>query len=189
MPSTAAPFGFEPVYLPSGPMYAQAFPDGIASAYGTAIYSGQPVILNTNGTLTAGTTNADILGIFAGVTYTPTGGRPILSPYWPASATYEAGSCTAYAYTDPMTVYRVQSDATLAATAVGDQADVSNVSNGSVYTGRSTCTLGTLKGNGVQGQFRVINLALEPGNAWGDTYVNVHVQIARHQYIAVKVAI
>jgi len=191
MSAVNAPFGFKPIYHPSGLIRAQAFPDGIASTYGTAIYAGMPVILNTNGTITAGTSNADILGVFAGVQYTPAGGgRPIIQPNWPAAATYDAGTCTAYVYTDPDIVYKVQADGSVAATARGDQADVSNVSNGSVYTGTSQSTLSaSLKGVGVQGQFRIIDLFLDPGNAWGDAFTVVNVQIARHQYISNKVAV
>lgn len=191
MSATNAPFGFKPIYHPSGMVRAQAFPDGIASAYGTAIFSGQPVILNTNGTITAGTANADILGIFAGVQYTPAGGgRPILQPNWIAGATYDAGTMTAYVYTDPDIVYKVQADGSVALTARGDQSDVSNVSNGSTYTGTSQATLSaTLKGVGVQGQFRILDLFLDPGNAWGDAFTVLNVSIARHQYISNKTAI
>lgn len=191
MSATSAPFGFKPVYHPNGQIRQEAFADGIASGYGTAIYAGMPVILNTNGTITAGTTNADIIGIFAGVQYTPTGGgRPIIQPYWPASATYDAGTCTAYVYTDPEIYFRVQADGSLALTSRGDQADVSNVSGGSTYTGLSSSTLSaTLKGVGVQGQFRVIDLWQSPDNAWGDSFTQVIVQIARHQYISNKTAI
>lgn len=191
MSLTSAPFGFRPIFHPSGLIRAQAFPDGIASAYGSALYMGMPVILNTNGTITQGTAAADILGVFAGVSYIPSGGgRPIYQPNWVASTAYDAGTMMAYVYTDPDIVYDVQADGSIAATAVGDQADVSNVTNGSSYTGMSQATLSaTLKGAGVQGQFRIIGLQLTPDNAWGDTYTKVQVQVARHQYISNKTAI
>lgn len=187
---TAGPFGFKPIWHPSGQIRAQVFQDGIASGYGTAIFSGMPVILNTNGTIVAGTAAADIVGIFAGVQFTPAGGgRPILLPNWVAGSTYDAGTCQVSVYTDPDIVYKVQTAATMAVTARGDQADVSNVSNGSTYTGTSQATLGSVVGAGVQGQFRILELFLEPGNAWGDPFVNLQVSIARHQYISNKVAV
>lgn len=189
MSTTSAPYGFRPIWHPSGVIRPMAIQNGIASAYGTAIYTGQPVILNTNGTLTAGTAAADLAGVFAGCQYTPSGGRPTFSPYWPASQAYDSSEeMWAFYYADPALVYAVQADGSLAATAVGDQADISNATaNGSGY---SQATLSsTLAGAGVQAQFRIIELFSAPNNAWGDTYTQVAVQIARHQYVSNKVAI
>jgi hypothetical protein len=191
MSAVNAPFGFRPAYGPNGLIRAQAIPDGILSTYGTAIFSGQPVTLNTNGTINAAAAAADILGVFAGCQYVPAGGgRPIFAPNWVAGTAYDPGTCVAYVYSDPEIVYEVQADGAIPATAVGDQADFSNTTAGSLFTGLSACTLSaTLKGVGVQGQFRIVNRSLDPFNAWGDAFTWVQVQIARHQYVAVKVAI
>lgn len=185
MSATSAPFGFRPVYHPSGLDRAKNYT--IASAYGTAIYKGDPVILNTNGTVTIGTAAADLLGHFDGVEYTDSTGKPTWSNYWPAATV--ATEITAWVWDDQDIVYDVQSSGSIAATAVGDQADVNNIS-GSSSTGLSTSTLNsTLAGAGSQGQYRILGLSPYPDNAWGDAYTIVRVQLARSQFIANKVAV
>lgn len=189
MSTTSAPYGFRPVWHPSGIIRPLALQNGITSGYGTALYTGQPIILDTNGTFTIGTVTNDLFGIFAGVQYTPTGGRPTYSPYWPASATFDSSEeMVCYYYNDPGLVYSVQADGSLAATSVGAQSDFTNTTaNGSGY---SQCTLASaVETAGQQGQFRIIQLANYPNNAWGDTYTQVFVQIAQLQYIANKVSI
>ncbi len=188
MPAVSAPFGFRPSYSPIGFDRAKRYP--IAAAYGTAILKNQPVILNTNGTITAGTAAADLLGVFAGCEYVDATGKPNVSPNWPAGQTVLAGTQpVGWVYDDPENVYEVQADATLALTSIGDQADVSNAAAGSTVTGMSQATLGALAGAGAQAQFRIVGLALNQDNAWGDLFPVVQVKIARHQFIANKVAI
>lgn len=186
MSATLAPFGFRPADHPTG--NARAKPYTIASAYGTAIYKYSPVILNTNGTITIGTTAADLIGVFAGVEYTDSTGKPTWSNYWPASTT--ATNITAYVWDDPDLIYDVQANGSVAQTAVGDQADVVNPGNGSTSTGLSSAALNsTLAGAGVQAQFRIVGFNRDPNNAIGDTYTVVQVQLARSQFVANKVAI
>lgn len=188
MPSTSAPYGLIARYHAGGGIVRPvALVGGIASAYGANIFKNQPVLLNTDGTLNAVTTAADFMGAFVGVQYNDTNGIFVTSDFWPTGTT--ATNITAYYLNDPQIVYAIQSDATLAATAVGDQADVSNFTAGSTTTGLSACTLGTLKGVGNQGMLRIVGRELTEDNAWGDTYVNVLVQVARHQYISNKVAV
>ena len=189
MSTTSAPYGLRPIWHPSGIIRPTALAGGIASAYGTAIYTGQPVILNTNGTLTAGTAAADLAGVFAGCQYTPSGGRPTFSPTWPASQAYDANEeMWAFYYSDPSLMYAIQADGSLAKTAVGDQADISNATaNGNGYSQATLST--TLAGAGVQAQFRIMQLFSGPDNVWGDTYTQVVVQIARNQFVSNKVAI
>jgi hypothetical protein len=189
MSAVSAPFGFRPAYSPIG--FDRAKKYTIASAYGTAILKGQPVILNTNGTITAGTAAADILGIFAGCEFIDASGKPNVSPNWPAAQATLAGTVpTAWVYDDPENVYEVQADGSIAQTAIGDQADVSNAAAGSTVTGQSQATLSaTLGGVGVQAQFRIVGFALNQDNAPGDAFTVVQVKIARHQFISNKVAI
>lgn len=186
MSATSSPFGFRPADNPTGT--SRSKPYTIASAYGTALYKYNPVILNTNGTITAGTTGADLLGIFAGVQYTDSTGKPTWSNYWPASTT--ATSITAYVWDDPDLIYDVQANGSVAQTAIGDQADCVNPTSGSSSTGLGSSGLNsTLAGAGSQGQFRIVGFNLDPNNAVGDAYTTVQVQLARSQYIANKVAI
>jgi hypothetical protein len=59
----------------------------IASGYATKIFRGDPVIINTGtGKLEQASSNTvNVAGIFDGCVYTPVGGTPIWSPFWPAA--------------------------------------------------------------------------------------------------------
>lgn len=193
MSSTSAPFGMNPIRMKSGRFMAVPFaiPGGIASAYGSDIYYGSPVILNTNGTLTIATTNADIIGVFAGCQFVPSS-TGLMTPQknWVASATYVAGTMVAYVWNDPDIIYEIQSNGSIAATAVGDQADFVNPGTGNSTLGTSTAQISsTLTGVGVQGQLRIEGISNRQDNAWGDAYTIVEASIARHQYVANKVAV
>jgi hypothetical protein len=108
-----------------------------------------------------------------------------VSNYWPANTAYQAGTCVAYFYNDPLIVYEVQADGSLAQTAVGDQADLSNTTAGSATTGLSACTLSTtLAGAGASAQMRIVDLAPYPDNAWGDAFTIVRVTINEAQFQA-----
>ena len=95
MSSTNAPFGLRPAYHPSGLDRATALADGIASAYSTAILKGQPVKMDTSGTIVVAAAGDAFLGAFSGVEWTDTTGRRRVSNYWPASTAYQTGSCIA----------------------------------------------------------------------------------------------
>lgn len=198
MSTTAAPFGMQPVipsyYKGVSGVTPEAITSGIASAYGTAIYENSPVILNTSGNIVIGTTAADFYGSFAGVRYVPTGGGlQVQSNQWTAAATYVAGTMWTYVYSDPTLIYKMQSNGSLAQTAVGDQADFINPGTGSTTTGQSSAAISSsLAGAGVQAQLRIIGLFQGQdtgGNAWGDAFTIVLVQNARHEYVANKTAV
>lgn len=191
MSTVSAPFGMVPRYSQLGPVRPQAYPYGIASGYGSALYKGMPVTMSTAGTIVQATTAQDIMGVFAGWEGVDNTGRFITSNQWAASQAYNAGEVmNAYIWQDPSIVFSIQCDGSLAQTSIGDQADFSNITAGSTVTGYSAATISsTLKGAGVQGQLRIIELDLLQNNAWGDAFTVVHVQIARLQYVANKVAI
>jgi hypothetical protein len=183
MSSTNAPFGMRPAFHPSGLDRASALADGIASAYSTAILKGQPVKMDTSGTIVVAAAGDAFLGCFSGVEWTDTTGRRRVSNYWPASTAYQTGSCIAYFYNDPNIVYEIQAAGSLAQTSVGDEADLSNTTAGSTTTGLSACTLSTtLAGSGNSAQMRILNLAPYPDNAWGDSYTIVRANIAKYQF-------
>lgn len=193
MTATAAPFGLSPVRHITGGIVPppRAIPDGVASAYGSNIPFGAPVILATNGTLTIATTAADIIGVFAGIQYVVNATSLLtIQPNWVASTTYLAGTCTAYVYDDPGIIYQMQSNGSLAAAAVGDQADFVNPGSQNSTTGYSVAALSSsLAGAGVQAQMRIVGLVPRIDNAWGDSFTIVETMIARHQYVANKLAV
>lgn len=183
MSSTSAPYGF----IPITDAYT-ARPYKITASYATKISKYQPVVLDTAGVIQAGAAASDLLGVFQGVEYTDANGKPTFVTEWPTGGVTGATNITAWVWDDPRTEYSVQADGSIALTAIGDQADISNATaNGA---GLSQATLSsTLKGAGVQGQFRIMDFDHAIDNAAGDSYTRVIVKLARHQYVSNKVAI
>jgi hypothetical protein len=188
MSATNAPFGLRPAFHPSGLDRAQALAGGIPSAYNTDILKGQAVLyVAGSGVIEPVNATGDALsGAFAGVEWTDTTGRRRVSNYWPANTAYQTGSCVAYFYNDPNIVYEIQADGSVAQTAIGLDANLSNFAAGSNVTGLSQATLSaSILSTGVQGQVQVLDLAPYVDNAWGDAYTIVRVQVARRQISAV----
>jgi hypothetical protein len=185
MSATSAPFGLRPAFFPTGLERAQAIANGITSGYTSDILKGQPVKYMTTGVVQPVTGTEAFAGAFAGVEWTDTTGRRRVSNYWPANTAYQTGSCVAYFYNDPLIVYEIQADGSVAQAAIGDNANLSNLANGSNVTGLSQCTMSaTLTGTSTYGQLRIVDLAPYPGNDWGDAYTIVRVQIANHQFVS-----
>lgn len=180
MSSVNAPFGLRPVYHPSGVIRQERLVNGIASGYGTAIYSGQPIKPTTTGTLIATATGADnTIGIFQGVEYT-SAGKFFVSPYWPASQTYDNdGLMEVYYTSDPQIIYEVQADGSVAQTKLFETANLSAI-GGNTTTGLSTATISATTTGASAGTFQVVGLAGYPDNAWGDTYTIVRVKISTY---------
>ena len=209
MSATSAPFGLRPAFHPSGLDRAQALANGITSGLAVNILKGQPVVYTTaatvgstgatNGTIipagtpgnSAATSGYQVAGAFAGVEWTDTTGRRRISNYWPASTAFVTGSCVAYFYNDQNIVYEIQSDATLAQTAIGNEYNFSNITAGSTTTGLSQATLAAASAqtNGTQGQMRVVDIAPYVDNAWGDAYVIVRVTLPYSQFVAATTAV
>jgi hypothetical protein len=188
MSATSAPFGLRPAFHPSGLDRAQALAGGIPTGYASDILKGQAVLyVAGSGVIEPVNATGDaVSGAFAGVEWTDTTGRRRVSNYWPANTAYQTGSCVAYFYNDPNIVYEIQADGSVAQTAVGLDANLSNFAAGSNVTGLSQATLSaSILSSGVQGQVQVLDIAPYPDNAWGDNYTIVRVQVARRQIAAV----
>ena len=189
MSATSAPFGLRPAFHPSGLDRAQALANGIVSAYANNILKGQPVKYVTGGTIEEVTGTEAFVGAFDGVEWTDTTGRRRVSNYWPALTAYQTGSCIAYFYNDPNIVYEIQADGSVAQTAIGDEANFTNLTAGSTTTGLSQCTLNaTPVGANNVGQMRIVDIAPYPGNDWGDAYTIVRATVAEHQFAQVRVS-
>ena len=138
MTTLSAPFGLRPAFHPSGLDRAQALAGGIATGHTTNIFKGQPITyVQATGTIVEVTTTGAFSGAFAGVEWTDTTGRRRVSNYWPANTAYQVGSCIAYFYNDEKIVYEIQADATVAQTAIGNEANFSNLGAGNTYVGLS----------------------------------------------------
>jgi hypothetical protein len=183
MSATAAPFGLRPVYHPTGNVRLDQYT--IAAAYTTAIFKGDPVILNANGTVTVGTASAALLGVFQGCEYLDSTGKPNYSNFWPGTASCTEINC--YVCTDLETVYEVQAgvqNTPLTITVIGDESDLNTYAAGSTSTGMSICSIlmTTLAGAGNQKQWRIIGVAPYPDNAIGDLYPIFRVTLANSQF-------
>lgn len=192
MPSVLAPFGLRPVsHMGGGQIRTEEFT--ITSAYATAIYYGSAIRFHTDGTLILGTNSGAIGGVFAGVEYVDSTGRPQTKRHWAAST---AGTnIRAYAWIDQDIVYEIQADATLT------QADVFEAGNlaatgangyddGNTLTGWSEASLSAAAVTSSIAQFQVLGAGRDPANLITDTYPIVRVRISQHQlYGATSAAI
>ena len=191
MSAISNPYGLQPIYSPGGGRVPLTAINGaIASGYSSAIGFGTPVQMNTSGQLIQATTSSDIWGVFMGVEYyTPGSTLEVKRNNWLANATYTAGTCIAYVVQDPNTQFVIQSNGSIAAGNIGNEANFVNP-GGVNGLGFSTAQINSsLVGNGVQGQLRILNVSQSPLSAWGDNYTDVIVEIAQWQTRANKVAV
>jgi hypothetical protein len=154
----------------------------VSAGYATTILKGQPVKMNTAGYIEVAGAGDAFLGAFAGVEWTDSTGRRRVSNYWPANESFLVGSVVAYFYSDPNIVYEIQTDGTVAQSAIGGEADLSNTTAGSSTTGLSQATLSNSVAGSGTAQMRIIDLAPYPDNAWGDAFVIVRATIAESQF-------
>lgn len=192
MVATLNPFGMRPAYSPQGMAAARGIVGGIASGYASNILKYQPVALNASGNIVAAAATGDIYGIFAGVTWTDAQGIPQSADSWTAGTVYTGGAASpvyTWVWDDPNSVFSIQADGALASS-VGGQVNFSNITAGSTTTGLSaaTASAASLTTSG-QAQLRIVALDPSIGNAWGDAFTIVQVQIAQSQYVANKVAV
>ena len=186
MPSTSAAFGLRPAFSPSGIIRPVAMT--IESGYNANILQFQPVKIGASGTIeAAAATEAAIVGTFMGVEFTDTDGRRRVSNKWTAGTS--ATDIVAYVTTDPSIVYEIQADSSLVVGDIGTQMDFDSVTAGNTTVGLSQAMLDVAsKTTSGSALCRVVNLAPEINNAWGDAYTIVQVQISEHQFVADKAA-
>lgn len=192
MSSTASPFGLRAVIKEGGTPVSLLAAGTIASGYGTAIGSGDPVKLLAGNLVRAVGTNAGdatggIIGMFDSVTYLDSNGKPVKTNYWVASTV--ATNIIAYYVRDPYTIFEVQANATLAASSIGSELDfvspTQNALTGLSTTAADASTLST----GAQRLLRIVGLTPGVDNAWGDSFPIIQVQIAKHQWVTPVVGV
>lgn len=176
MANVDAPAGFRPLrHLGGGTARANEY--DIASAYGSNIFTGDTVLLATDGTIQLATNGTRILGVFGGVKYTESDGEMKFSRYWPASTV--SSDAKALVYDDPLITFGVQCATSITATEVGGLADHVSTT-GNTLTGQSAMELSGTTGTGSAG-FRVLGLVKRPDNAYG-VNVDLEVQIFEHEF-------
>lgn len=178
---TYAPQGVQPVMHPSGDVRLKTLAGGVASAYGTSLFTGTPVKFTTDGTLIAVTAAADVVqGIFMGCQFSALQRRFVL-PYWPAAQTYDAGSFSCQiAPMDTVAYFEGVTKATVAATTRGEGINLGDASQGSIFTGLSTQGLGAPTG-ATTATFTIEDLAPYPDNFWDDPFVKLRLKVQSPQ--------
>jgi len=179
MATSAAPTGAEPVgtLSASGSFTGKVRHIKIASGYGTAIFYGDFVKLVSSGTVEkdTGTTSLTPVGVFMGCSYTdPSTNQKTFNQQFPASTA--ASDIMAYVLDDPSVLMRMQGDATLAQTTLGNNVAVVQTA-GSTSIGRSknavdsstVATTNTLP-------LRIIDFVDGPTSTVGDAFTDVIVK-------------
>lgn len=193
-PTVSAPYGLKPVNLIGGQVFAGAtrqlvIANTAGTGYGTSIYYGDIVSIDTSGSGTiikdTGTTTATPVGVFLGCQYvSATTGQLTFSQYYPASLAVKSGSIIqAFVSDDPDQLFKVvlvtgttPDDATsgllptyLGRTVIGSNAQlvqnagstVTGDSKVGVYTAAGATTTATLP-------IRIIDVVPDTANSSGN---------------------
>jgi hypothetical protein len=189
-PTVSAPYGLKPINSIDGKPYAGAFRQiPVAASFGTAIFFGDTVQIDSDGYLIKSTsTNAGtIVGVCVGGQYVNSSGQTVEGQYIPASVSTTTNYAYAYVVDDQQALFKVavvSSGTTMSSagrTVVGTNlALVLNA--GSTTTGNSAFAV-TLTGAGTTSTIpiRVIDVVPETATA-ADTYTELLVKINAHQY-------
>ena len=189
-PTVSAPYGLKPINRIDGLPYAGAFRQiPVAAGFGTAIFDGDTVKIDSDGYLIKSTTtnSGTIVGVCVGGQYVNSSGQTVQAQYIPASISTATNLAYAYVVDDPMALFKVavvSSGTTMSSagrTVVGTNlALVLNA--GSATTGNSAFAV-TLTGAGTTATIpvRVIDVVPESATA-ADTYTELLVKINTHQY-------
>jgi hypothetical protein len=189
-PTVSAPYGLKPINSIDGKPYAGAFRQiPVAASFGTAIFFGDTVQIDSTGYLVLSTTtnSGTIVGVCVGGQYVNSSGQTVQGQYIPASISTSTNLAYAYVVDDQQALFKVavvSSGTTMSSagrTVVGTNlALVLNA--GSTTTGDSAYAV-TLTGAGTTATIpiRVIDVVPETATA-ADTYTELLVKINTHQY-------
>jgi len=173
MANKDAPFGFIPVRMLGGAYFSGGQDEfDILSTYGTNIFSGDVVELETDGTIkigAPGTGDRNLIGVFNGCFYTDSNGKPTYSRYWPASTT--STDAKAFIISDPNVIFEAQEDSTeIGSTAthpaqIGQNADFVSTHAGTTAAGRSKQELDSSTITNAAANLRIIGKSTDPENS------------------------
>ena len=189
-PTVSAPYGLEPINSLDGKPYAGALRQiPVAAGFGTAIFNGDTVQINSDGYLIKSTsTNAGtIVGVCVGGQYVNSAGQTVQGQYIPASISTSTNLAYAYVVDDQQALFKVAVVTSGTTMGTASRADVgSNVAlvlnAGSTTTGNSAFAV-TLTGAGTTATIplRVIDVVPETALSTGG-YTELLVKINAHQY-------
>jgi hypothetical protein len=189
-PTVDRPYGLIPINRIDGMPYAGAIRQiPVAAGFGTAIFDGDTVQINSDGYLikSTATDSGNIVGVCMGGQYVNSSGQTVQAQYIPALASTSTNLAYAYIVDDPMALFKVAvvtsgtTMGTAGRTVVGSNlALVLNAGN--TTTGNSAFAV-TLTGAGTTATIpiRVIDVVPETATA-ADTYTELLVKINTHQY-------
>ena len=189
-PTVSAPYGLQPINRIDGMPYAGAIRQiPVAAGFGTAIFNGDTVVINSDGYLIKSTTTntGDIVGVCMGGSYVNSGGQTVQGQYIPALASTASNLAYAYVVDDPTALFKVAvvtsgtTMGTAGRTVVGSNLPLV-LNAGNTNTGNSAFAV-TLTGAGTTATIpiRVIDVVPETATA-ADTYTELLVKINNHQY-------
>ena len=189
-PTVSAPYGLQPINRIDGMPYAGAIRQiPVAAGFGTAIFDGDTVVINSDGYLVKSTTTntGDIVGVCVGGQYVNSSGQTIQGQFIPALASTSTNLALAYVVDDPMALFKVAvvtsgtTMGTAGRTVVGSNLPLV-LNAGNTTTGNSAFAV-TLTGAGTTATIpiRVIDVVPESATA-ADTYTELLVKINNHQY-------
>lgn len=155
----------------------------IANGESSAIYQGDPVVLNANGSISVGSSaGAELIGIFNGCFYTdPTTQKPTYKNFYPGGIA--ADDIIANVIDDPNALFEVKIDDTNGGQAqVGSNANIATYSAGSSRDGVSNVALdGSSFATSNAANFRVVSLSTDPDNSdYSSANASIIVKINKH---------
>jgi hypothetical protein len=189
-PAVTAPYGLQPVNRIDGMPYAGAIRQiPVAAGFGTAIFDGDTVLINSDGVLVKSSTtdSGGIVGVCVGGQYVNSNGQTIQGQYIPALASTSSNPALAYVVDDPMALFKVAvvtsgtTMGTAGRTVVGSNLPLV-LNPGNTATGNSAFAV-TLTGAGATATIPVRVIDVVPETATGaDAFRELLVKINTHQY-------
>jgi hypothetical protein len=189
-PAVTAPYGLQPVNRIDGMPYAGAIRQiPVAAGFGTAIFDGDTVLINSDGVLVKSSTtdSGGIVGVCVGGQYVNSNGQTIQGQYIPALASTSSNPALAYVVDDPMALFKVAvvtsgtTMGTAGRTVVGSNLPLV-LNPGNTATGNSAFAV-TLTGAGTTATIPVRVIDVVPETATGaDAFRELLVKINTHQY-------
>jgi len=189
-PTVSAPYGLKPVNSIDGKPYAGAFRQiPVAAGFGTAIFNGDTVVINSDGYLVKSTTtdSGNIVGVCMGGQYVNSMGQTVQGQYIPALASTASNLAYAYVVDDQQALFKVAvvtsgtTMGTAGRTVVGSNVPLV-LNAGSTNTGDSAFAV-TLTGAGTTATIPLRVIDVVPETATGaDAFRELLVKINTHQY-------
>jgi len=109
-PAVTAPYGLQPINRIDGMPYAGAIRQiPVATGFGTAIFDGDTVLINSDGVLVKSSTtdSGGIVGVCVGGQYVNSSGQTVQGQFIPALASTSTNPALAYVVDDPMALFKV----------------------------------------------------------------------------------